>query len=72
MPNEKSSSSVSSNRFFCASVKHAVGELLGLGGAERRQVEGLQLAVHADLRRRLRRQVQVGPFVVDERLQQFR
>ena len=48
--------------------QHAVGQRLGVGGTERRQVEDLQLAVHADLRRRLRRQVQVGAFVVDERL----
>ena len=40
--------------------QHAVGQRLRLGRPERRQVERLQLAVHADLRRRLRRQVQVG------------
>ena len=49
----------------------AVGERLGVGGAERRQIEDLQLAVHADLRRRLRRDVQVGPAVVDQGLEQF-
>ena len=48
--------------------QHAVGERLGVGGAERRQVEDLQLAVDADLRRRLRRQMQVGALVVDQRL----
>ena len=47
----------------------AVGERLGVGGAERRQIEDLQLPVHADLRRRLRRQVQVGAAVVDQRLE---
>ena len=52
--------------------QHAVGQRLGIGGAEHRQVEDLQLPVHADLRRRLRRQVQVGAAVVDQGLQQFR
>ena len=51
--------------------QHAVGQRLGVGGAERRQVEDLQLAVHADLRRRLRRQMQVGAVVVDQGLEQF-
>ena len=52
--------------------EHAVGEPLRLGRAESRQVERLQLAVDADLRRRARRQMQVGPAQFDERLQQFR
>ena len=52
--------------------EHAVGEPFRLGRPESRQVERLQLAVDADLRRRARRQVQVGPAQFDERLQQFR
>ena len=51
--------------------QHAVGQRLGVGGAEHRQVEDLQLPVHADLRRRLRRQVQIGSAVLDQGLEQF-
>ena len=51
--------------------QHAVGERLGLGRSERRQIERPQVAVHANLRRRVRREVQVGPVDVDQRFQQF-
>ena len=42
--------------------------LSGVGRPERRQIERLQLAVHANLRRRLRGQMQVGSVDLDERL----
>jgi hypothetical protein len=49
----------------------AVDQPLGLGRAERRQVERLEVPVDADLRRRVGRDVQIRSVVGDERLEQF-
>ena len=49
----------------------AVGQLLGLGGRQRRQLERHQLAVHPHGRRGARRQVQIGAIQLHRRLQQF-
>ena len=51
--------------------EHAVGELLGLHGGQRRQVQRAQLAVDADLRRRVGGDVQVGPPHLGHRLEQL-
>ena len=50
----------------------AVRQRFRLGRTENRQVQRLQLAVHAHLRRRVRREVQVGAVHVDQRLQEIR
>ena len=48
--------------------EHAVCQPLRFRGTERRQIERLQLAMHANLRRRLRGDMQVGSAHFDERL----
>jgi hypothetical protein len=49
----------------------AVRQLLGVGRRERGQVEALQLAVDADLGRRVRRQMEVGAIQLDRLFQEF-
>ena len=51
--------------------EHAVGELLRVGGCQIRAFQPLEMAMDADLRRRIDRQVEVGPSLLDEHLQQF-
>jgi hypothetical protein len=52
--------------------QHRVGELLGVGRAERLEAfERAQLAVDANLRRRVRRQVQVRSAHLDQLLEQI-
>src|SRR5262249_48806844 len=51
--------------------QHAVGELLGLDGRERGQVERPELAVDADLGRRVGGDVEVGPPHLGHRLEQL-
>ena len=51
---------------------HAVGQLLGVGRRQVGQIEPLQPPVHAHLRRRIRRQMEVRSSKVDGELEQFR
>ena len=52
--------------------QNAVSELLGFRGAQRRNIlQGLQFAMHADARRRVGGQVEVGSSRIDHPLQQF-
>jgi len=46
----------------------AVGQRLGAGCVERRQIQRLQVAMDADLRRRVGGDMQVRPVVLDQRL----
>src|SRR5438105_4646307 len=53
--------------------QHAVGERLRVGGGERADaLDGAQVSVHAHLRRRVRRQVEVRAAHLYELLQQVR
>ena len=51
--------------------QHAVDQLFGFGRRQLGLLKALQAAVHADLRRGARRDVQVGSFHLDQRLQQL-
>ena len=46
-----------------------IGDLFGLGGRERRKIERLENAVDANLRRRVGRDVEIRPPLLDHRLQ---
>ena len=68
MPNEKSSSCVSSKRFFCASVSALYASCFVSAGVRSVRVDPLQVPVHSNLRRRARRKVKVRPLKFDHLL----
>ena len=72
MPNEKSSSMGLLEAFLLRIRQDAVHQLLAVGRLQIGAVEASQMSVDANLRGRVRRDVEVRSFVLNKRLQQFR